>query len=293
MRTNEFVSVKQLGDAEVAVYHVGNILSSGSFGPGKDWRTHDADADDEGHAILGLNGMIVRLRDHVIAIDPTTLVTEDDNAPFAKVIVGPTIDDAFEVLALDPATVTHVLVTHGHTDHFFGVLQGDDADGRLRFPNAEHWFPALDWEYFVTSGQEWPPDHLYSRIPRLLRPVERAGRLRLVKGDHEVAPGVTLLHTAGETAGHQVVRIETGDRPVYWLGDLVHLPIEFQELDWTYPNRDPEIVRDGRIRILTEAAASGATVVYAHGRFPAWGAVQQVSADRFRWQYAANGSGSG
>jgi glyoxylase-like metal-dependent hydrolase (beta-lactamase superfamily II) len=276
-----FVSVRRFGVVEAAVYHVGRIVSLAPLAG--DWLTPDTDVDERGHSVIGVNGMIVRLGDALIAIDPTTLRGVDDVAPLAVAEPGPTIEQALDRLAVDPDAVTHVLITHGHPDHFSAVLAGETD--KPRFPNAEHIFPAADWQHFVESPGDWPVGHLYSRIPGLLRPVEAAGLLRLVEGDLEVLPGVTLLHTAGETDGHQVVRIETPAGPLYNLGDLVHLPAEFLRTGLALPGRDPGVVREGRMRVLGDAAAGDAVVVYAHGRFPAWGTVDRLAPASFRWRY--------
>jgi glyoxylase-like metal-dependent hydrolase (beta-lactamase superfamily II) len=280
-RTTAPFLLRSFGDVEVGVYDAGRIVPHYALTPR--WTTPDQDVTAEGHALMGMNAMTVRMRGALLAIDPLMLHGEHDIAPLATAIPGQATDVALAALGVDPDAVTHVLISHTHTDHVSGLLRDD---GRLRFPRAEHLVPRADWQDFVVAPSDWPADHVYARVPEILRPVERAGLLRLVEGDFDVAPGVRLVSAPGETAGHQVVWIETSERPVLYLGDLVHYPIEMIDPGLALAGRDVEVLRAARLRVLTDAAATGAAVVYTHSRFPGWGTVERVAADSFRWRYA-------
>jgi glyoxylase-like metal-dependent hydrolase (beta-lactamase superfamily II) len=272
---------RSFGEVEIGVYDAGRIVPHYPLAP--EWATPDQDVTAEGHALMGMNAMTARVGDALLAIDPLMLHGEHDIAPLATAIPGQSIDAALAGLGVHPDAVTHVLISHAHTDHVSGLLRDD---GRLRFPNAEHFVPRADWRDFVVAPSDWPADHVYARVPGILWPIERAGLLRLVEGDFDVAPGVRLMSAPGETAGHQVVRIETPDRPVLYLGDLIHYPIQTIEPGLALAGRDAEVLRAARLRVLTDAAATGAAVVYTHSRFPAWGTVERLAADSFRWRYA-------
>ncbi|MGH2458285.1 MAG: MBL fold metallo-hydrolase, partial [Chloroflexota bacterium] len=113
--------------------------------------------------------------------------------------------------------------------------------------------------------------------------LERLGRLDLVEGDHEVAPGVSMLHAPGESAGHSVVRVHSGGESFYFLGDLFHHTCEVEHLDWISPGRDRDLARASRSRILAEATAGRSTLVFSHRPFPGWGQVVRTGAG-YRWE---------
>lgn len=274
------MATRAFGDVLVGVYDAGRVIPH--YPLASDWLTPDQDVDADGHALMGVNGMTVRIGDAAIVIDPLMLHGENDIEPLARSVAGPSLDANLEALGIDPEEVTHVLITHGHTDHLSGTLHDD---GRLRFPQAEHFFPEADWRDYVTDAPAWPAGHLYARIPGLIEPVERAGLLRLVSGDLEVAPGVRLISAPGETAGHQVVKVDTADRPVLYLGDLVHYPVELSRPSLALAGRDPDVLKAGRLRVLGDAATTNAAVMYTHSRFPGWGRVEQVTPETFRWHY--------
>ena len=47
---------------------------------------------------------------------------------------------------IEPATVTKVILTHGHPDHIWGTT---DANGALLFPNATYYVGAAEWNFWM------------------------------------------------------------------------------------------------------------------------------------------------
>ncbi|MFC3119296.1 MBL fold metallo-hydrolase [Jhaorihella thermophila] len=56
-----------------------------------------------------------------------------------------TLPEAMDAIGLNPEDVTHVVFTHGHADHLWGVL--DDFDEPF-FPNAKHMMGRVEFDYW-------------------------------------------------------------------------------------------------------------------------------------------------
>lgn len=278
MTDAEFLSARRFDDTEAWAVHNGSMewTPTGFAGGGQDWCIDETPLAADGRAVLGINGLITRSGDAIVVVDPNEL---DPAEPMgaATLHVGSSVSDALSALGIDAADVTHVPITHGHADHFSAVLR----DGKPRFPNAEYVFPAADWRFFVEENGHGTA----ATLRHHLEPIRRTGRLRLVEGDEAVAPGVEMLDTPGESPGHHVVRLSAGEERLYYLGDLVHFPAEIRHIDWIgVTNRDAEQLEQSRRRVFADAAESGATVVYTHGRFPAWGAIARADGG-YRWRW--------
>ena len=280
-------SRRRFGDVEAAVIGTGTILTDfAAWQLPEGWAARHADRDEQGRSFMGIDALYARTPHATLVVDPSSWTAEDTLAPFAELRHGPGLGESLAELAVDPGDVTHVLITHGHPDHYNGVLLEPRAAGRLRFPNATHYFPAVDWPAFISDPPELPAGHSHRDAPLLMKPVERAGRLRLVEGDLEVSPGVTLLATAGETEGHQIVRIDTGEGLLFYVGDLFHVAGEYERLDTGPGNRDYAELAAIRRRFLAERGlgAEGSMIVATHGRFPCWGTAR-AAGDTWRWAY--------
>jgi glyoxylase-like metal-dependent hydrolase (beta-lactamase superfamily II) len=123
---------------------------------------------------------------------------------------------------------------------------------------------------------------------QILAPIEASGRLTLISGDHELDDEVAILHTPGETRGHQVIRLDMDRDRLYYLGDLFHYPIEFEQLQWASGDKTSSVLADferSRKRILAEAATAASTLVFTHGVFPAWGVADLQATNSWVWRY--------
>ncbi len=183
-----------------------------------------------------------------------------------------------ESIRVKPAAVTHVLITHAHEDHFAGVMVERDGQLSARFPRARHLMGRADWE--GNPRREEAGSTLAARLGG----IERLGLLGLIDGKHEVAAGVTMIPAPGESPGHYVVRLRSGDEAFYYLGDLVHHGCEVEHPDWMPGQaRDRSTLLASRARLLPEIATSRALVVFTHERFPGWGRIVPAGAG-FRWE---------
>ena len=89
------------------------------------------------------------------ALEPScnlTLVRDGERTILFDVGSGPNfmpsagkIADAMEAIELDPSEVTHVVFTHAHPDHLWGLL--DDFDDPL-FSEAEYMISKKEWDYW-------------------------------------------------------------------------------------------------------------------------------------------------
>lgn len=278
----EYIDQRRVGDAVVSVIRDGSLLFPPRFAvPEPVWRQALPEADAEGRVRFDLNVTVVQLGAATIMIDPAC--DDPDSAwqeGFARHFQGversPGMAAALDALGIAPQQVTHVLITHNHSDHLGGVLVERDGAMAVRFPNARHLIGRADW---VDNPRRADPD---SELARLLTPVETLGLLELVDDEREVVPGVTMLPAPGETPGHCVVRVESSGERCYVVGDLIHHQAEVEHLDWAFPGRDVAAMQASRAHIFAEASTSAALIISGHERFPPWGRIVRDN-DGYRW----------
>lgn len=134
---------------------------------------------------------------------------------------------------IDPAQVSHVIVTHLHADHY------DYFDA---FPNAR--LVVNRREYQANAGR------LAASVQQALE--ARPDALQLVDDD-EIVPGVWTRWLGCHTVGSQAVLVRTELGPVLLAGDVVYL---YENLERNRPIRspDPQACREAlaRIRVLAD-----------------------------------------
>jgi glyoxylase-like metal-dependent hydrolase (beta-lactamase superfamily II) len=155
----------------------------------------------------------------------------------------------------DLAGVGHVVLTHLHADHAGGIEHG----GEPRFPNATYHVHPSDMAFFDGADDDAyvavrPADHLRS-----------LGMLRLRGTNHDVVPGVRVVHTPGHTPGHRSVLVRDGDEGLLLTGDLLHLPVQVREREWfSAHDEDPLLGVASRRLFLWRAESHGYRVAVSH-----------------------------
>ena len=125
------------------------------------------------------------------------------------------IVDGLEKLGLDPADITHVIVSHGHGDHYGGARLLQERYG------AEVWLSEADWDLVDTSGSsQAKPDR---------DRVATDGQV-LTVGDTEITFTLTPGHTPGTVS--TLIPVRDGEEThvaALWGGTAMRATREFYE----------------------------------------------------------------
>jgi glyoxylase-like metal-dependent hydrolase (beta-lactamase superfamily II) len=133
--------------------------------------------------------------------------------------------DAVRRLGIDPDAVQLLIVTHLHWDH----------TGNLDlFPNARLVVPQRELDFW--TGPFASRHHLAELVvPDELAHVAHAageGRVTLVTGEEELAPGVTGIDVGGHSPGQLVLVVEAAGGTVVLASDAIHY---YEELELDRP----------------------------------------------------------
>jgi glyoxylase-like metal-dependent hydrolase (beta-lactamase superfamily II) len=267
--TSQFVDSRRIGDATITIISEGILPWAPRLQvPEAEWRRAMPEADENGVVQFGLNLAHIQIGDASILVDPGF----DDPSPsqpetWPGLIRSPGLQVALRSLGVQPEQITHVLITHTHGDHYAGVTVKREGERAPRYPHARYFVGRRDWE---ESPQREKPDSL---LVNHFNPLARLGLVECVDAEREIVSGVTMLASPGESSGHCIVRVQSVGETFYYLGDLFHHACEIVHPDWAPLGRDPSVLLASRQRLMAEAVASRATIVFTHEQFPAWGRI--------------------
>ncbi len=272
------ISTRVLGDFEVSLLRVADIRNwKGRFSNGEPFTLANGESAGDRPVSIASSAMLIRGRERVVIVDPNEWPTAHTSPSGVEFVSRGGLDATLGALGIHPSDVTDVVFTHLHRDHFHGLGR---AGGGVRFLNGRHYVPQADWDaYYLQDRDGYAAD-----IERDLGPVARAGLAAFVAGDLEIAPGITLLSTPGESPGHVVLRLETGAAAVYYVGDLIHFPIELEHVHLMLHDRDPIKNAASRKRVCRDAVDRNGLVVYTHADFPGWGVIERTGESSWRWR---------
>jgi len=172
--------------------------------------------------------------------------------------------EALDAVDIAPEDVTHVVFTHGHPDHLWGVL--DDFDD-LMFPDAVHMMGQAEHAYWTdpaTAGTIGEARASFAAGARR-RLAALDGIVLFGKGE-EVLPGITAITTPGHTPGHTALHIASGAGEAMVVGDAIgNAHVAFERPEWpSGSDQDAEQGAKTRAALLDRLAADGTTMVGFH-----------------------------
>ncbi len=255
------ISTLTLGDLRIDTLSDGNLMLPGDF-------IFAGLPQDELQPIVAKYGLST---DQLTPPCNVTLLRDGTNTVLFDVGAGPDfqasagkLSEAMGALGLSVHEVTHVLFTHAHPDHLWGLL--DDFDEPV-FPNAEHMIGQAEFDYWtdadtVTSIGEARTTFAVGAARRL---DVIADSVRLLADGEEPLPGIAARLTPGHTPGHLAFEI-AGSTPVMVLGDCIgNHHVAFERPDWlTGSDQDKGLAAETRVALLDRLVAENFVVTGFH-----------------------------
>lgn len=160
---------------------------------------------------------------------------------------------ALDSMGVAPDEVTHVVFTHCHPDHLWGVL--DDFDDPL-FPQAEYLMGQVEWDYWFApeTAETIDASRTTMAVGARRRMAVLEDRFTRFRDGAEILPGVAAHATFGHTPGHMSFELRTGSESVLIGGDAIgNHHVSFAEPSWPIgTDQDAQAAAQSRVRLLDQ-----------------------------------------
>ena len=254
----------RLGEFELHIVSDGTFRLDGGamFGivPKPVWEKV-AKPDDRNRITLGLNCLLIRTGAKNVLVD--TGMGDKHDARFRELYAEAhetTVPRELAKLGVRPEEIDLVILTHLHFDHAGGATRREGGELVPAFPKATYIIQEGMWEEALlpnprTKGSYFQEDFV---------PLKQAGRVKFVKGEEEVAPGIRVLQTGGHVKHHQVVTAESGGRKAIYWADLLPTSMHVKPAWVMGYDLYPHEVAAMKEKMVAQAAAERWVNVFEH-----------------------------
>jgi glyoxylase-like metal-dependent hydrolase (beta-lactamase superfamily II) len=202
-------------------------------------------------------------------------------------LYGPTLNKlvaSLQAVGYQPGQITDILVTHIHTDHTGGLMDGK----RMVFPNATVHVDQRELDYWMSAARRsQAPEAKRKNFDEALmkvKPYLDAGKVKAFDGATELFPGIRSIPSYGHTPGHSFYALDSGGEKLVFWGDLLHVA-EVQMADPSVTivfDVDPTAAAAARKRAFADAASEHYLVAGDHIAFPGVGRLR-ADGEGYRW----------
>ena len=226
----------------------------------------------------------------VVRVDGLTILVDPCNGNGRKRGNVPIFDDLetpylerLAALGTPAEAIDLVFCTHMHNDHCGWNTQQVDGRWVPTFPNASYVFVDVEYARWDTSSSDvHPNDFNVSVFDESVRPVVEAGQAKIVSLPYALSPCVTVELAVGHTVGHAMLRLECDGATAWFVGDVVHHPVQVFRPELHLPGCDDLTAAIATRRSLFgRASANGAILFPAHFAAPHHGRVEVDTDEEF------------
>lgn len=183
---------------------------------------------------------------------------------------------------LSPADIHVVLISHYHPDHIFGLMEKET--NAPVYANAEIVMAQTEYDWWTDPGVIGRLPEARQGLARRIQAVfpgwKEKGRIKLIAGNAEVAPGIRAVDAPGHTPGHTAWHVTSGSAQLVVLADTVTFnPVFLRNPTWQPAfDQDGKLAEESRRKLLERVVADKMMMAAYHFVFPAAGTIAKDGA---------------
>jgi len=173
-------------------------------------------ADENNLVPVGLNSILVRTGKQTILIE--TGIGNKLSEKMQRIYGQPAkLLENLSAARISPEEIDIVINSHLHFDHCGWNTIRQDGKVVATFPKAKYYAPEGEWRH----GHKPLERDAISYIGENYDPLVESGQMKLLRGDQEIVPGVSVKVFPGHTETMQAIILQSGGKTACYISDLI------------------------------------------------------------------------
>jgi len=217
----------------------------------------------------GLNSVLVRTGDKNILIE--TGIGNKLSEKMAQIYGQPAgLLDSLDAAGLAPEDIDIVIDSHLHFDHCGWNTVRRNGAIAATFPKAKYYTQEGEWKHAHENQRDG-----VSYFTENYDPLVESGQMQLLRGNAEIAPGISVEVYPGHTRDLQAIMVRSGGKTACYISDLIptsnHLDLNWVMAYDLYPVESIE----SRKRFYSRAIPERWLVMFTHDHQIPWGYLEK------------------
>jgi glyoxylase-like metal-dependent hydrolase (beta-lactamase superfamily II) len=222
-------------------------------------------ADEKNRIDVALNSVVVKTGKHTVLIE-----TGLGNKLPAKMVsffgMPAGLMESLEAAEISPEEIDVVINSHLHFDHCGWNTVRKNGKIVPTFPNATYYAQEAEWRH----GRLQLERDAVSYISENYDPLVESGQMKLVNGDQEIVPGVSVRVYRGHTESMQAIMVQSEGETACYISDLIPT-IAHLDLPWVMAfDLEPLISMESKKRFYAEAIPGKWLTMFTHDPEMPW-----------------------
>jgi glyoxylase-like metal-dependent hydrolase (beta-lactamase superfamily II) len=216
-------------------------------------------ADDKNRINFSLNSVVVKTGKHTVLIE--TGLGNKLTPKMAAIFGMPAgLMDNLKAAGISPEEIDIVINSHLHFDHCGWNTVRKDGKVVATFPNAMYYAQEVEWKH----GQLQLERDAISYISDNYDPLVESGQMKLINGDREIVPGISVRVYRGHTESMQAIMVQSEGETACYIADLIPTTAHL-ELAWVMAfDLEPLISIENKKRFYAEAIPGNWLTMFTH-----------------------------
>ena len=232
--------------------------------------------DERNRLAAGMNSLLVRTGKQTVLIETGmgNKLSEKQkriSEPQEKLLAN------LQAAGVAPDEIDVVINTHLHFDHCGWNTVYREGQAVATFPKARYYVQEGEWRHASLQHERDRVSYLSDNYDPLIR----NGQMRLLHGDGEIVPGISVKVYPGHTRNLQAVMLRSGGKKACYVSDLVPTTAHL-DLTWVMAyDLFPLETIESRKRLWEVAVPEQWLMIFTHDHHTPWAYVEQVAQGRY------------
>ena len=231
-------------------------------------------SDDKNRVTSGLNSVLVRTGEKNVLIE--TGIGNKLSEKMVEIFGQPAkLLENLSASGVSPQQIDIVINTHLHFDHCGWNTIRRHSAVKPTFPKATYYVQEGEWRH-AHEGQRDSVSYLHENYD----PLVESGQMKLLRGNQEIVPGLSVEVFPGHTRDMQAVLIQSGGKTACYISDLIptstHLDLNWVMAFDLYPVESIE----SRKRYYSRAIPENWLTMFTHDPEVPWAYVERNSSGK-------------